>query len=526
MKFSNGIFTDIDIPEEYDYYSVTGLLFRESGELLYSIANVTHTHLMSYHEGTHQFRIANTSKASKLYPAHHADLVFKERYGENFIVFLNLSTNTKEYYYDNILSGLYFDEYEQKYIGFQNNFMAFHDTDHELINTINIGNLPFELYYVNNLFFDNNDNLWLQTEYQKFMVRHNDEWQEFVIPFELEDYYSYYGIENIVIDVNGNIYFRCKIHYYGYYVNQVISYYNNEWVVRSFSGGELFVTKLGEIVEFIFDIGMVRHSSILDDNPVTSTMYNFNFFGVNKVDYDSQGRLWYSNLNKIRHINNGNIETIKLFPPSSSSINSFIWLGSDLYFSDDQGVKKYSEEGNVFLPLSENVTASELEKDSLGNIIWNYNNTMYFYNETDGLRQYTISGDVFNYFINNNSFVVYFNDNFGPQVKRVNYTSGSTNVTDTVLPVNNLKISNYPNPFNPETFISFEIDSNSDIELSVYNVKGQKVKELFKGYKLAGNHIVNWDGTDINNNSVSSGVYFVRLNNSTNTVMHKMLLIK
>ncbi|NIT55318.1 MAG: T9SS type A sorting domain-containing protein, partial [Aliifodinibius sp.] len=70
---------------------------------------------------------------------------------------------------------------------------------------------------------------------------------------------------------------------------------------------------------------------------------------------------------------------------------------------------------------------------------------------------------------------------------------------------------NYPNPFNPETVISYQLPVASDVELSVYNILGQKVRTLVKGRQSAGRHEVTWDGRDDGGVKVSSGVYVYQL---------------
>ncbi len=85
---------------------------------------------------------------------------------------------------------------------------------------------------------------------------------------------------------------------------------------------------------------------------------------------------------------------------------------------------------------------------------------------------------------------------------------------------------NYPNPFNPETHIDFSIKRTSDVELSIYNIKGQKVKTLVKGQLEADNYSITWKGVDNNDNPVASGMYFYKLNTSEKTEVKKMLLLK
>jgi hypothetical protein len=86
---------------------------------------------------------------------------------------------------------------------------------------------------------------------------------------------------------------------------------------------------------------------------------------------------------------------------------------------------------------------------------------------------------------------------------------------------------NYPNPFNPTTTISFSIPEESKVELTVYNIKGQKVKTLVKNDLDKGNHLVSWNGIDESGKSVGSGVYFYKLNvNGKFESVKKCLLLK
>lgn len=106
------------------------------------------------------------------------------------------------------------------------------------------------------------------------------------------------------------------------------------------------------------------------------------------------------------------------------------------------------------------------------------------------------------------------------------YIQQNTNADDDFL-LNNIIVRNYPNPFNPETKISFSIPENSNIELIIYNIKGQKVKTLAKIYFDKGNHSVIWNGKDSNDNLVGSGVYFYKLNvNGRTEAFKKCLLLK
>ena len=91
---------------------------------------------------------------------------------------------------------------------------------------------------------------------------------------------------------------------------------------------------------------------------------------------------------------------------------------------------------------------------------------------------------------------------------------------------NLINLSNHPNPFNPTTTISFSILDESNVELSIYNIKGQKVKQLVNDQLSTGEHSVVWDGRDDNNLPVGSGVYFYKLKAGDFEKTRKMILLK
>lgn len=85
---------------------------------------------------------------------------------------------------------------------------------------------------------------------------------------------------------------------------------------------------------------------------------------------------------------------------------------------------------------------------------------------------------------------------------------------------------NYPNPFNPETQINFSLARASQVDLSVYNVLGRKVTMLINDHMAAGEHSVEWDGTDYTGRTVASGMYLYRLTTDEYSSNRKMLLLK
>jgi len=85
---------------------------------------------------------------------------------------------------------------------------------------------------------------------------------------------------------------------------------------------------------------------------------------------------------------------------------------------------------------------------------------------------------------------------------------------------------NYPNPFNPNTEIAFDVPRLSDVNISIYNILGHRVRTLVDKELPAGRYVASWDGTNESGGSVSSGVYFAVMNTEQYTAKKKMMLIK
>jgi len=95
----------------------------------------------------------------------------------------------------------------------------------------------------------------------------------------------------------------------------------------------------------------------------------------------------------------------------------------------------------------------------------------------------------------------------------------------TNIPANHILYQNYPNPFNPSTVIEFYLSKPTKIDLSIYNILGQKVKSLGNGDYSQGRHLIKWDGTNDNSISVSAGIYIYRFVTPDFSLSRKMTLL-
>ncbi|MCC7430751.1 FG-GAP repeat protein, partial [bacterium] len=85
---------------------------------------------------------------------------------------------------------------------------------------------------------------------------------------------------------------------------------------------------------------------------------------------------------------------------------------------------------------------------------------------------------------------------------------------------------NFPNPFNPNTTISYTLAKTNDVKLEVFNTKGELVRTLVSEKQNEGSHASNWNGTDERGNAVSSGVYYCKLTAGNFSQTQKMTLLK
>ncbi len=105
--------------------------------------------------------------------------------------------------------------------------------------------------------------------------------------------------------------------------------------------------------------------------------------------------------------------------------------------------------------------------------------------------------------------------------------AGGNNTEDTIsLSENYIKICNYPNPFNPETTIEFDLPAKEKINISVFNSKGQKINTLYQGEMEKGKHKILFNAQNKSDKNCASGIYFIRVESSKNSFFHKIVLIK
>ena len=100
-----------------------------------------------------------------------------------------------------------------------------------------------------------------------------------------------------------------------------------------------------------------------------------------------------------------------------------------------------------------------------------------------------------------------------------------------VIPEKTVLLPNYPNPFNPETWIPYDLAEDAHVRIHIYNVKGESIRELTLGLQTAGTYRTQsraayWDGRNATGELVASGVYFYSLNVGHKTSTRQMVILK
>jgi predicted secreted protein len=97
---------------------------------------------------------------------------------------------------------------------------------------------------------------------------------------------------------------------------------------------------------------------------------------------------------------------------------------------------------------------------------------------------------------------------------------------DSRIPINYYLLQNYPNPFNPVTTIKYSLLKSGNVKVNIYDVLGKKVKELVNKKQNAGYHQVIWNGTNMQNELVSSGIYYYQIVTEDFQDIKKMILVR
>jgi hypothetical protein len=168
---------------------------------------------------------------------------------------------------------------------------------------------------------------------------------------------------------------------------------------------------------------------------------------------------------------------------------------------DNVFIPSFNDDGSSNRPMQK---AAVVELDSSGNVYL----IAQAWNETEAyfaIRKFSPTGEIL-YTID--PFENLFRQNGSDRPGLETRSSGTS-------------ISNYPNPFNPKTRITFSLNEKSDVSIKIYDMSGKLVKDLYRGTNEAGEYSVDFDASEL-----PSGIYYSVLTAGSRTVKNRLALVK
>jgi flagellar hook capping protein FlgD len=100
-----------------------------------------------------------------------------------------------------------------------------------------------------------------------------------------------------------------------------------------------------------------------------------------------------------------------------------------------------------------------------------------------------------------------------------------------IIPTESVLLPNYPNPFNPETWIPYRLSQDAEVSIEIYSLSGRQIRTLTMGKKAAGNYVdrykaAYWDGTNDVGEAVASGIYFYVIRAGEFEAIRRMAILK
>ncbi len=424
---------------------------------------------------------------------------------------------------DNLIYSLFIDSNDKIWIGtYRYGLDQFDSTNWNHYNTCNSGVPDFE---INAIKFDSQNNIWFDT------------WGGGLTKFDGENFMTYNDensclptnyIENLCIDSQNRKWFGSGYTLYCYSENSC-TVFNPQNSILPGSIKCIFVDS-NDIVWVGTNNGLLRI------NGNSWSVYTFSNSdlpdnNIYCISEDHLGKIWIGTWRGISVLNNGNWTTYENLPNHnvnciySDSFNNK-WIGTDegLACFDDQNWHFY------------NINNSDIPGNNVVYIASDSQNNLWLSIGGKGLVKY--DGITWTCFNKYNSitmenfpmcFIIDQQDN-----KYIGYYTGFTflpydavsNHNEYQKPNTFLIQSIYPNPFNPQTKIVYNVPSQAKVELKIYNVKGQLIKTLVDAHQNKGTQTIIWQGKNNDGYGVVSGIYFCRITVAGKQETQKILLLK
>ena len=267
---------------------------------------------------------------------------------------------------------------------------------------------------------------------------------------------------------------------------------------------------------FGFDLN--SHYANYSNDTIVGEVYN-NFYFSDEADVD--------HVAEILQLNNNDIY---LPPNQETTISSKFWIDQEIgepanIFQLFSHAHKLNTEFKVFRINQNEPDSRELIYISYD---WEHPPVMkfdppLFFDENEGIEMEAI-------YLNNTDEIVEFGLLSVDEMMIVFglYFTGEQlkNDVQNTLPQSPLLHSNFPNPFNPNTLLRYDLPQSGMVNITIHDMTGRKIKTLVNSAQSAGYKTIQWNGTNNNNKSVSAGLYLYTIQTGNFTQTKKMVLLK
>ncbi|MDP8320722.1 MAG: T9SS type A sorting domain-containing protein [Candidatus Stygibacter australis] len=302
-------------------------------------------------------------------------------------------------------------------------------------------------------------------------------------------------------------------------------------ILHSANGGDSFVQRYDQLIDNN-DLNINKNLQAVEEDGIIAFVYNcLNEYRIDHWDTNSFGMTTESfSLEEFT----GNIKSLRL-------------LDNTLYFQDDEEI--FELENSYLYPLSDLLEAdfNGFNFETADRILWSadwqgYDLDFMFYATDEywdfddiGESTYEYGYDVDYFNLEDIYLKVYGQREVQLFLHGRDYNedtfylardqiAASIASSDEISEIVNMNV--YPNPFNPELTVKYNLEEAQRVEITVYNLKGEKVKTLLEEQAVAGAGEKVWDGRNAQGSACGSGVYFVQMKTGNERILKKALLLK
>lgn len=359
---------------------------------------------------------------------------------------------------------------------------------------LNTNNSPMPSDNVKDIAIDEEDNIWLATD---IGLVHFD-WTGITL-FNMNNSPIHNNqISALCFDNKGNLWISS--------FGSIAKYNNDSWVFYDYVFDDLDRDFSGNIISYENEIWVCIAGGILKYDGETWIKYDSNnatFQGTNigtVADISNTGDVWVAYDLGFHRFSRQN-ESWEYFPVPSGEY----YCNSSAIIIDDDGAVWYGANGGLAKRNDNEIVLytesnSGISEDYLGALRIDSNDQLWIGTVHSGICLFD------------------------------SYQTTDIEKCDNLEHKKVITLQNYPNPFNPSTNIKYNLTKVADVKLSIYNVRGQRIKDLVDGHQPLGIHSVSWDGTNHFGTRVPSGVYFCRIIITNNyeklTLINKMVMLK